>query len=67
MNKSFVESGGTVLSTNWNKLAKEKVTVNPPDGISLFIFMSNAIQRLKDTDKGVMLNSIQSMLIIQLF
>ena len=33
MNKSFVESGGTVLSTNWNEVAKEKVTVNPPDGM----------------------------------
>ncbi|KAG6459561.1 LOW QUALITY PROTEIN: protein SGT1 homolog [Manduca sexta] len=33
MNKSFVESGGTVLSTNWNQVAKEKVEVKPPDGL----------------------------------
>lgn len=33
MNKSFQESGGTVLSTNWNEVAKEKVTVKPPDGM----------------------------------
>ncbi|VVC97438.1 protein SGT1 homolog [Leptidea sinapis] len=33
MNKSFVESGGTVLSTNWDQVAKEKVDVKPPDGL----------------------------------
>ena len=33
MNKSFQESGGTVLSTNWSEVAKEKVTVKPPDGL----------------------------------
>lgn len=33
MNKSFLESGGTVLSTNWNQVAKEKVEVKPPDGL----------------------------------
>jgi len=33
MNKSFQESGGTVLSTNWNEVAKDKVTVKPPDGV----------------------------------
>ena len=27
MNKSFMESGGTVLSTNWSEIGKEKVTV----------------------------------------
>ncbi|XP_041564976.1 protein SGT1 homolog [Drosophila elegans] len=32
MNKSFSESGGTVLSTNWDEVGKEKVTVKPPDG-----------------------------------
>lgn len=32
MNKSFTESGGTVLSTNWNEVAKKKVTVKPPEG-----------------------------------
>ncbi|XP_039752447.1 protein SGT1 homolog isoform X2 [Pararge aegeria] len=33
MNKSFVESGGTVLSTNWNQVAQDKVEVKPPDGL----------------------------------
>lgn len=33
MNKSFQESGGTVLSTNWNEVSKDKVTVKPPDGV----------------------------------
>ncbi|SPP82671.1 protein SGT1 homolog [Drosophila guanche] len=32
MNKSFSESGGTVLSTNWNEVGKEKVIVRPPNG-----------------------------------
>jgi len=33
MNKSFQESGGTVLSTNWMEVAKEKLAVKPPDGM----------------------------------
>lgn len=33
MNKSFVESGGTVLSTNWNQVGQDKVEVKPPDGL----------------------------------
>jgi len=33
MNKSFQESGGTVLSTNWNEIAAGKVDVKPPDGM----------------------------------
>ena len=33
MNKSFQESGGTVLSTNWDEIAKEKTDVKPPDGM----------------------------------
>ncbi|KAL7729257.1 hypothetical protein ACLKA6_009710 [Drosophila palustris] len=32
MNKSFSESGGTVLSTNWNEVGKEKVDIKPPEG-----------------------------------
>ncbi|XP_077869961.1 protein SGT1 homolog isoform X2 [Saccoglossus kowalevskii] len=33
MNKSFMESGGTVLSTNWNEVGEKKVGVKPPDGM----------------------------------
>ncbi|XP_077983864.1 protein SGT1 homolog [Glandiceps talaboti] len=33
MNKSFSESGGTVLSTNWQDIAKKKTEVKPPDGM----------------------------------
>ncbi|EFA08477.1 protein SGT1 homolog [Tribolium castaneum] len=33
MNKSYMESGGTVLSTNWDEISKEKVGVKPPDGM----------------------------------
>lgn len=32
MIKSFTESGGTVLSTNWKEVGKDKVEVKPPDG-----------------------------------
>ncbi|XP_061653394.1 protein SGT1 homolog [Phyllopteryx taeniolatus] len=31
MNKSFTESNGTVLSTNWKDVGKRKVDVSPPD------------------------------------
>ncbi|XP_071847163.1 protein SGT1 homolog [Apostichopus japonicus] len=33
MNKSFVESGGTVLSTNWKEIADKKTEMKPPDGM----------------------------------
>ncbi|XP_064609385.1 protein SGT1 homolog [Liolophura sinensis] len=33
MMKSFYESGGTVLSTNWNEIGSQKVEVKPPDGM----------------------------------
>jgi len=33
MNKSFSESGGTVLSTDWNEVKTKKVQVKPPDGM----------------------------------
>ncbi|XP_008275917.1 protein SGT1 homolog [Stegastes partitus] len=33
MNKSFMESGGTVLSTNWKDVGKRKVDVSPPDDV----------------------------------
>ncbi|XP_055380115.1 protein SGT1 homolog [Condylostylus longicornis] len=32
MDKSFMESGGTVLSTNWKEVGQKKVEVKPPDG-----------------------------------
>ncbi|KAG8792802.1 hypothetical protein FRC17_008526 [Serendipita sp. 399] len=32
MMKSFIESGGTTLSTNWDEVRKEQVTVKPPEG-----------------------------------
>lgn len=33
MNKSFQESGGTVLSTNWDEIKQGKTDVKPPDGM----------------------------------
>ena len=33
MNKSYMESGGTVLSTNWTEIGKNRVDVKPPDGM----------------------------------
>ncbi|KAL5277191.1 SUGT1 family protein [Megaselia abdita] len=33
MNKSYSESGGTVLSTNWSEVKSGKVEVKPPDGV----------------------------------
>lgn len=33
MNKSFVESGGTVLSTNWDEVKQKSVDCKPPDGM----------------------------------
>lgn len=33
MNKSFQESGGTCLSTNWEQVKKEKVPIRPPEGV----------------------------------
>lgn len=33
MNKSFVESGGTVLSTNWTDVGAKKLEVKAPDGM----------------------------------
>jgi len=33
MIKSMQESGGTVLSTNWDEIGKKPVEVSPPDGM----------------------------------
>ena len=33
MMKSFQESNGTVLSTNWNEVGKDKVEMKPPDSM----------------------------------
>ncbi|CAD5188407.1 unnamed protein product [Musa acuminata subsp. malaccensis] len=35
MAKSFVESNGTVLSTNWNEVGSKKMESTPPDGMEL--------------------------------
>ncbi|KAL6979540.1 Cochaperone protein [Sarracenia purpurea var. burkii] len=35
MIKSFVESNGTVLSTNWKEVGSKKVEGSPPDGLEL--------------------------------
>jgi len=35
MMKSFYESGGTVLSTNWNEVGKEEVKGSPPKGLEM--------------------------------
>mmetsp|Transcript_73678 Transcript_73678/g.173053 ORF Transcript_73678/g.173053 Transcript_73678/m.173053 type:complete len:195 (-) Transcript_73678:91-675(-) len=35
MNKSFQESGGTVLSTNWGEVGTKKVEGTPPDGLEM--------------------------------
>lgn len=33
MNKSFMESGGTELNTNWDAVSKGKVSIKPPEGM----------------------------------
>jgi suppressor of G2 allele of SKP1 len=33
MMKSYQESQGTVLSTNWQEVGKEKVEIKPPSGM----------------------------------
>ncbi|XP_014519304.1 protein SGT1 homolog A [Vigna radiata var. radiata] len=35
MSKSFVESNGTVLSTDWKEVGSKKVEGSPPDGLEL--------------------------------
>lgn len=33
MNKSFLESGGTELNTNWDAVSKGRVSIKPPEGM----------------------------------
>jgi suppressor of G2 allele of SKP1 len=35
MMKSFVESNGTVLSTNWKDVGAKKIECTPPEGMEL--------------------------------
>ncbi|KAM0723986.1 hypothetical protein Q7P37_000977 [Cladosporium fusiforme] len=35
MMKSFTESNGTALSTNWDEVSKKKVETSPPDGMQV--------------------------------
>ena len=35
MMKSYVESNGTVLSTNWGEVGTKKVECTPPDGMEV--------------------------------
>ncbi|KXZ47405.1 hypothetical protein GPECTOR_35g843 [Gonium pectorale] len=35
MMKSFVESNGTVLSTNWNEVGQKKIECTPPEGMEV--------------------------------
>ncbi len=51
MMKSFVESGGTVLSTNWDEVGKGKVQGSPPDGLEMRDWQShNKIATKKELD-----------------
>ncbi|CDR37071.1 CYFA0S01e07030g1_1 [Cyberlindnera fabianii] len=35
MMKSYIESGGTALSTNWDEVATKKYDISPPDGMEV--------------------------------
>jgi suppressor of G2 allele of SKP1 len=35
MMKSYIESGGTALSTDWSSVKKGKVEVQPPEGVEV--------------------------------
>ncbi len=38
MMKSYSESGGTVLSTNWNEISQKRTEVKPPDGMEYKLY-----------------------------
>lgn len=42
MMKSFTESGGTVLSTNWDEVGKAPVKGSPPEGMEMHSWNENA-------------------------
>jgi hypothetical protein len=53
MMKSFVESGGTTLSTNWDEVKKASVDVKPPEGYVCFLLSKcwhGSSQRIKIAD-----------------
>jgi len=52
MMKSFVESGGTTLSTNWDEVGKAAVDVKPPEGCVCFLLMHShdSSHRIRITD-----------------
>lgn len=41
MMKSFVESNGTVLSTNWKEVGAKKIECTPPEGAELHKWSEN--------------------------
>jgi len=49
MIKSMQESGGTVLSTNWEEVGKKKVEISPPDGMEYRKWDESGAQ--KETEK----------------
>lgn len=41
MMKSFVESNGTVLSTNWKEVGAKKIECTPPEGMEVHKWSEN--------------------------
>ncbi|CAG7894308.1 unnamed protein product, partial [Brassica rapa] len=60
MNKSFAESNGTVLSTNWKDVGTKKLESTPPDGIELkkwwYLFKYSFMCLVKNSDKYLNFN-----------
>ncbi|CDY63435.1 BnaCnng42110D [Brassica napus] len=60
MKKSFAESNGTVLSTNWKEVGTKKVESTPPDGIELkkweYLFKYSFLCLVKNSDKYLNFN-----------